>query len=118
MELQTQIWNASLEATRSPDVHPDAGKHFVPALNAMIDITNTRTWAAYSHPPAMVYAMLFVVALICSLLAGVSLAPSKPPPFLHMAAFASLFLHYPLPVSSRSSFRGWALPILKSTTGR
>lgn len=90
-ELQREIWTAAVETTRSPNAHPDAGKLLLPALNSMIDITNTRTWAALTHPPTMVYAMLFVVALICSFLAGNSLAPSKPSPWGHMLAFALLF---------------------------
>src|SRR6516225_156541 len=42
----------------------------LPALNAMFDITTTRTEAARVHPPLMIFGMLGALTLACSLFAG------------------------------------------------
>jgi hypothetical protein len=68
--LQEEIWAQAVAATRLPSSHPDAGKLLLPALNNMIDIATTRTMALQMHPPRIIYALLFGLGLICSLLAG------------------------------------------------
>jgi hypothetical protein len=40
----------------------------LPALNAMIDLTTTRTLATRMHPPTSVFGVLFGVALASALL--------------------------------------------------
>jgi hypothetical protein len=87
-ELQGQIWSRSVAASALPGAHDDAGKLLPPALNAMIDITNTRTWAARTHPPRILYGLLFLLGLVCAGLAGQSLAAVKPRAWSHMFAFA------------------------------
>jgi len=58
----------------------------LPALNAMIDITTTRTVAAQTHPPSIIYAVLIVLMLASSLLAGDRLAEGRS--WIHIVAFA------------------------------
>src|SRR5207247_6577295 len=89
-EFQNQIWTRALAATRLQGSHPDAGKLIIPALNEIIDITTTRTMAARIHPPLIVFALLFVLALVCSLLAGFGMAGSKRRSWLHIVAFAAI----------------------------
>ena len=60
----------------------------LPALNAMIDITTTRTMATLMHPPAVVFVMLFGLALAASLLAGYGMTGSKVRSWFHMLGFA------------------------------
>ena len=61
----------------------------LPALNAMIDITTTRSVATQIHPPLVIFAMLCVLALASSLLAGYSIAGGQPSScWIHMLAFA------------------------------
>jgi hypothetical protein len=62
----------------------------LPALNAMIDITTTRTMSAQMHPPTIIFAMLFVVALASALLAGHGLAGGRRRNWLHMVSFAAI----------------------------
>jgi 4-hydroxybenzoate polyprenyltransferase len=40
----------------------------------MIDITTTRAIANQTHPPAVVYGLLIVLALVCAGLAGYSMS--------------------------------------------
>ena len=87
-ELQRQIWTRTAAAAPTPGGHADAGKLLLPALNSMIDIANTRTWAARTHPPLILYALLFLLGLVCAGLAGQNLAVIKPRTWAHMLAFA------------------------------
>jgi hypothetical protein len=56
----------------------------------MIDITTTRTMAAQLHPPMVVFAMLFGLALAGALLAGYGMAGGRARSWLHMFGFAAV----------------------------
>jgi hypothetical protein len=86
-ELQRQIWQQAVEAIRADGSLP-APLLLLPALNAMIDITTTRTMATQLHPPLIVFVMLFVLALAASLMAGYGMTGSKLRSRLHMLGFA------------------------------
>jgi hypothetical protein len=86
--VQDAIWAKSVDATRDAGAHPDAGKLLLPALNTMIDVTTTRTMALQVHPPAIIYALLFGLALICSFLAGYRVASGGTRSWLHVVLFA------------------------------
>jgi hypothetical protein len=88
--LQTRIWFQAVAASRLPASHPDAGRLLLPALNDMFDITTTRSMAIRLHPPLMIFLLLFLLALVCSLLAGYGMAVSKQRSWLHILAFASI----------------------------
>ena len=88
--LQAEIWTHAVGHSREPDAHPDAGKLLLPALNAMFDITTTRTAALYRHPPIIIFLLLFVVALVSALLAGHGLAASRRRNWFHMVGFAAV----------------------------
>jgi hypothetical protein len=77
-------------ATRLPGCHPEAGKLLLPALNEMIDITTTRTMANRIHPPMIIFGLLFLLALVCSLLAGYGMAVARQRSWLHILAFVSI----------------------------
>jgi hypothetical protein len=87
-KLQGDIWAQAVAATRLPDAHPDAAKLLLPALNEMIDITTTRLMASRIHPPAIIFYLLFALALLCSLVAGYGMAANKQRSWLHILAFA------------------------------
>ncbi len=87
-KLQRQIWRQAIAAVRSESASPQATIILLPALNALIDITTTRTMAAQMHPPAIIFAMLFALALVSSLLAGYGMAGGKTRSWLHMLGFA------------------------------
>jgi hypothetical protein len=62
-KLQEEIWRQALAAGQMQGAPPSAAMLLLPALNQMIDITTTRTMAAQLHPPMVVFAMLFGLAL-------------------------------------------------------
>jgi hypothetical protein len=87
-ELQLEIWRQAVAAVRMEGTLPVAPMLVLPALNAMIDITTTRTMAAQLHPPRVVFVMLFGLALVASLLAGYGMTGSKLRSRFHMLGFA------------------------------
>jgi len=61
----------------------------IPALNQMIDVTASRAIAALTHTPTLIMAMLSMLGLVCSLLAGYVIAGSQTRQVgLHLLAFA------------------------------
>ena len=87
-KFQEEIWTKAIAATRLPNSHPDVGKLLLPALNDMIDITTIRAMALQTHPPNIIYALLFSLGLICSLLAGYRMAIGQHRSWLHILSFA------------------------------
>ncbi|MFZ0294289.1 MAG: hypothetical protein WAL52_11845 [Candidatus Sulfotelmatobacter sp.] len=86
--IQEEIWNEAVAATRLPSSHIAAAWLLLPALNSMIDITTTRTMALQQHPPRIIYALLFGLGLICSLLAGYRMAVGQQRSWLHILGFS------------------------------
>ena len=62
----------------------------LPALNQMIDITTTQIMAGRMHPPIVVFLMLGILALACSLLAGYDMPGGKRRSLIHTLAFAGI----------------------------
>jgi len=89
-QLQQEIWSQTVATTRSAESHAEAGKLLLPAVNEMIDVAATRMMAASIHPPLIIYALLFLLALVCSLLAGYGMAASRERSWLHILAFAAI----------------------------
>ena len=87
--LQDEIWAHAVDASRLPDSHPDAAKILLPSLNAMIDITTTREMAANLHPRAIIFTLLFVLGLVCSVFAGYGMS-AGPRSWLHILGFAAV----------------------------
>jgi hypothetical protein len=84
--LQNDIWTQSVAACRDFGSQP-ATMLLLPALNQMFDIATTRTNGAQMHPPVIIYAMLGLVVLASSLLAGYGLGVGKIRDWFHGLAF-------------------------------
>jgi hypothetical protein len=85
--LQGQIWTRAVAACKAVN-SPAVTSLVLSSLNEMIDITTTRTVASRTHPPVIVFAMLFVLLLASSLLAGHGASAGKTLSWLHMIGFA------------------------------
>ena len=86
-DLQNQIWKQAVAASGGADSL--ASKLLLlPAINAMIDITTTRTVATQAHPPAVVFVMLLILVMVSAFLAGHAMAIAKYRDRLHMLCFA------------------------------
>ncbi len=87
-QLQQNIWRAAIAAGKNPKASADATKLLLPALNAMIDITTTRTVASRNHPPIVIYFLLFGLSLLSAILIGYGTSANTDRILLHKIAFA------------------------------
>jgi hypothetical protein len=86
-ELQQEIWTRSVTAAHEVP-GPQATMLLIPALNEMFDIAATRLATTRLHPPPIIYAMLFILTLICSFLAGFDMGAEATRSWVHMLGFA------------------------------
>jgi hypothetical protein len=86
--LQGEIWRQAVAACKEANNTP-ATNLLLSALNAMIDITTTRTMAAQMHPPTVIFVMLGGMALAASLLAGYGMANIRSGGWMHKLVFAA-----------------------------
>jgi len=89
-ELQSEIWKQAVAAVRMPEVRPGTELLVVPALNDMFDITTVRVFATKMHPPLIIYAMLFALALSSAFLVGYQTAFEKGYDVVHQIGFAAI----------------------------
>lgn len=88
--IQGEIWSLATDAVGKPGASPSAPMLLLPALNAMFDITTTRSAAARTHPPMVIYALLAISAWVSALLAGYGMAGGKYRSWLHTIGFAAI----------------------------
>jgi len=83
--LQAEIWT---HAVADSAASQPATMLLLPALNGMFDITTTRLMAVSSHPPPVLFGLLFGLALLGALLAGNAMADARSRQWLHSTIFA------------------------------
>ena len=85
--LQSEIWAGALAALKESPSQMTVV--VVPALNQMFDVATTRAVALHTHTPTIIFAVLLILGLVCSLLAGYALADTKTHHArIHLATFA------------------------------
>jgi hypothetical protein len=87
-QLQGQIWEQAVAACQKSNYQP-ATMLLLPALNAMIDITTTRAMATQTHPPTIIFVLLFGMALAAALMAGYGMAGARSRSWMHQLVFAA-----------------------------
>jgi len=85
---QGELWELAIAASRLPDAKPGAELLLLPALNQMFDLSTARLAASQIHPPEIIYAMLFGLAIAAALLAGYQTAPQKGYDWMQKIGFA------------------------------
>lgn len=85
--LQAVIWTGAASATQAASTTAP-GMLLLPALNAMIDITTTRTAATQAHPPFMIFVMLGLLVLVCAYQAGYGMGEGTRRSWIHIMGFA------------------------------
>jgi hypothetical protein len=86
--IQREIWADAVAACRGSSA-PTASL-VLPALNTMFAIATTRTIGLQTHQHVVVLAMLAVLMLACSLLAGFSMSEAPERSWLHVLCFAAV----------------------------
>lgn len=94
-KTQNKIWKLCIEAV-DHGASPQVQIILLPALNAMFDISTTRVMYGKFHPPVVIYILLTVVALLCSAVAGHSMAKEANLNWLHIVGFSLMvaFIFY------------------------
>ena len=87
--LQGEIWEKAVAAVRAGAPGP-SGSLVLNSLNSMFDIVTTRTAAARTHPPMIIYIMLGALAFAAALLAGYGMAGAKTRNWVHVIGFATV----------------------------
>ena len=85
--IENEIWVQALAGERDTVT---AAKLLLPALNQMFDISTKRTMTMSMHPPTAIYAMLFGLALISSMIAGYGMARADSRAWFHVIGFAAV----------------------------
>ena len=84
--LQNHIWAQAVAACRDDGSQPTT-MLLLPALNQMFDVATSRTIGVQMHPPMIIYAMLGMLLLAGSLLAGYGLGVGRLHNWFHGSAF-------------------------------
>ena len=87
IELQAAIWREAVAGCQRSDAHPSTCFLLIPAVNAMIDLATSRTMAAQMHPPMILFALEFWLAICASVIAGFAMAASNSRRWLHTLGF-------------------------------
>jgi hypothetical protein len=85
-ELQNEIWRIAMAGQKEGGQVVVVG--LLPALNEMFDIVTTRTMAMKTHPPAIVFVMLALMACAAAFMAGHGMSGSKERSWVHIVGFA------------------------------
>lgn len=88
LALQGQIWSSGVAAGVASGQVPPLTL-FVPAVNEMFDIANTREVAMRLHPPAAVFVMVAILSIVGALFAGFGMAGERRP-WLQLLGFAGV----------------------------
>jgi hypothetical protein len=89
VELQGEIWSNAITLYRDKESQPSCTL-LLPALDQMFEIATKRIQATKAHQPVVVFAVLAVVSLTASLLAGYGMAGGKQRSWVHMIGFATV----------------------------
>ena len=87
-QVHDQIWKVAIAAGRVPGGEASGSRLLLRSINDMFRITRIRMISLQNHPPAIVYFLLLVLGMMCSLLAGFRMASRLRRSWLHMVSFA------------------------------
>ncbi|MEA5508718.1 hypothetical protein VB715_02965 [Crocosphaera sp. UHCC 0190] len=86
LKLQGQIWEIA-NASVLVDKNPGIITLVLSSTNDVIDIANERLQATRTHPPIIVYILLFTLALASAFLIGQDMSVNEKRPLLYMVIF-------------------------------
>jgi hypothetical protein len=86
LKLQGQIWEIANAAVLI-DKNPGIITLVLSSTNDMIDIANERLQATRTHPPIIVYILLFTLALASAFLVGQDMSVNEKRPLFYMVIF-------------------------------
>jgi hypothetical protein len=88
-KLQGEIWKAAIAATATPETEKTRIL-LIPALNEMFDITTTRNMGLLSHPPVVIYILLFALLLVSAYMVGSATSEARRLSWSYALGFAAV----------------------------
>lgn len=85
-KLAEEIWDRAVVDARQSD-QPQVARLILPALNAVIDLSNSEMMATQLHPPLIIFLLLALLTLEASFLAGYAMAVGKSRHWVHAMTF-------------------------------
>lgn len=82
-QRQQEIWSKAVTARWRDDAQ-DTVRLLLPALNEMFEVSTARTVTMYARLPNLIFALLVLVALLSSSLAGYGMAERKKRSWFHV----------------------------------
>lgn len=89
VSIQAEIWNEAVSACRNQDFQ-GATMLLLPAINNMINMTTTQATAARMFTPETMFGLLFVLAIISSMMAGYAMAGQKKRNWTHILGYCAI----------------------------
>lgn len=89
--IQAQIWREANAACPPTDCPAATANLVYASLNTMFDLATKQMISTRLHPPEVVFAMLFALALVGTFLIGFDLAGVKPRSWAHILTLPVLF---------------------------
>jgi hypothetical protein len=86
LKLQRQIWEIS-NASVLVDKNPGIITLVLGSTGDMFDVVNERLQATRTHPPTIVYVLLFALALASAFMVGQNMSVSQKRPLFYMVIF-------------------------------
>jgi hypothetical protein len=85
-KLEVEIWDRAVAEARASD-RPQVAMLSLPAINQVIDLSNSEMMATQLHPPLIIFLLLALLTLGASFLAGHAMAAGKSRHWIHAIAF-------------------------------
>jgi hypothetical protein len=87
-ELQSAIWTRAAQAAQAEGAATPLTALLLASLGQAFDLASSRVAAIEMHPPKILFVLLGVLTLLCSLLAGFSMGGAPSRSWVHLFAFA------------------------------
>lgn len=85
--MQARIWREVLVGCEAAGA-PTCSLHTIPALNAVFDVQTERSMHEYMHPPLVIFALLYALAIACAVFAGAESSVRRRPSRGYLVGFS------------------------------
>lgn len=85
-KLEEEIWDRAVAEVRESD-RPQSAMLILPAINQVLDLSNSEMMATQLHPPLIIFVLLALLTLEASFLAGHAMAAGKTRHWIHALTF-------------------------------
>ena len=88
-QLQNDVWNKAIAAVDATNSNSSTIV-FIPAINNMFEVANTRIMITRMHPPVQIFLLLIGLAAISAFLAGYNMSKRKTYSLVYTLCFSAI----------------------------